>query len=291
VHSLVHHNGRTLPLAEARLSPGQSGLLTGWGVFTTTRVYEGRPFAFQRHWNRLCTDAERIRLPLAFTLEGVRAALDEVLKANQVVNGCARLYFLNNKAGFWHSEEDLPVTDLLICTSDLPMFPRPTSLAVQERGRDSTHPLVNVKVTSWLHNVWSLEQAHGRGFDEVILLNERGEVAECTSANVFRVSGGAIETPPLSSGCLPGITREVLLEIGAGAGLSIRERALTLKDLYAAEEVFITSTSREALPVGRIEDHQVPQAEGPMTGRAAQTFSRYVVEYFAKSATNTRPEP
>jgi branched-chain amino acid aminotransferase len=285
----VHHNGRILPLAEARLSPGQSGLLTGWGVFTTTRVYEGRPFAFQCHWSRLCRDAERIRLPLAFSLEEVRVALDEVLEANQVVNGCARLYFISNKAGFWHSEEDLPFTDFLICTSDLPAFARPASLAVQEHGRDSTHPLVNVKVTSWLHNVWSLEQAHGRGFDEVILLNERGEVAECTSANMFRVSGGAIDTPPLSSGCLPGVTREVLLEIGAGAGLPIKERVLTMKDIHAAEEVFITSTSREVLPVGRIEGHRIPQAEGAMTGRAAQAFSNYVADYFAKSAANTWP--
>jgi branched-subunit amino acid aminotransferase/4-amino-4-deoxychorismate lyase len=98
-----------VPLAEARLSPGQSGLLTGWGVFTTARIYDGRPFAFERHWQRLCIDAGRIRLPFEFAREEVRAAVDEVLRANQVVNGCARVYFISNKAGFWHSEEALPV--------------------------------------------------------------------------------------------------------------------------------------------------------------------------------------
>jgi branched-chain amino acid aminotransferase len=289
VHDLVYRNGRIVPLVDARLSPGQSGLLTGWGVFTTTRIYDGRPFAFERHWNRLRIDADLIRLPFEFALEEVRAAVDEVLRANQVVNGCARIYFISNKAGFWHSEEALPVTDLLICTSDLPVFPRPTSLAVQEHGRDTTHPLVNVKVTSWLHNVWSLEQARRRGFDEVILLNQRGEVAECTSANLFCVGESAIETPPLSAGCLPGVTREVLLEIGAEAGLPVKERTLSLKDLHTAEEVFITSTSREVLPVGRIEEHRVPREEGKVTGRVAQVFSNHVADYFAKSAANTRP--
>jgi len=278
-----------LPVSEAHLSPGQSGLLSGWGIFTTVRIYRGQPFAFERHWNRLRIDAERIRLPFDFRLGKVRAALDELLSANQVAEGCARVYFISNKAGFWHSGEELPATDLLILTSDLPRFPRPTSLAVQEHGRDTTHPLVNVKVTSWLHNVWSLEQAHARGFDEVILLNERGEVAECTSANAFCVSKGAIETPPLSAGCLPGVTREVLLEIGVAAGFSIREKTLTLEDLYAAEEVFITSTSREVLSVGRIEEHRVPQAEGEVTGRAAQAFANHVADYFAQSAANTRP--
>jgi branched-chain amino acid aminotransferase len=284
VHSLVHHNGRVVPLAEVRLSPGQSGLLSGWGIFTTIRIYGGKPFAFERHWKRLHRDAERIRLPFDFTSKSVLAALEEVIQANQVASGCARVYFIRNKAGFWQSDEPFPPTDLLIYTNKLPSFSRPCSLTVQAHGRHAAHPLAGVKVTSWLQNVCSLEQAHAGGFDEVILLNERGEVAECTSANVFCVRGEAVETPPLSSGCLAGITREVLLEIGPDSGLRVTERTLALEDLHQADEVFVSSTSRELLPVGRIDDHHVPQADGPVTARLAQLFSQFVMHSLAESA-------
>jgi branched-chain amino acid aminotransferase len=284
VHNFVYHNDCILPLAQARLSPGQAGLFNGWGVFTTIRIYERHPFAFERHWKRLHQDAKRIQLPFEFVAERVLAALAEVIRANQVVNGCARLYFVYNKVGFWRSDEPFPETDLLICSNDLPVFVSPTALAVQEHGRYTTHPLAGTKVISWLHNVWSLEQARQRGFDEVILLNERSEVAECTSANVFSVRSSLIQTPPLSSACLAGVTREVLLEIAGKISLSIKERSLTLKELYEADEIFITSTSRALLPVGRIEDHQVPQAPGPLTTRLAQAFSEYVAHYCERSA-------
>jgi len=284
VHNFVYHNDCILPLAQARLSPGQAGLFNGWGVFTTIRIYERHSFAFERHWKRLHQDARRIQIPFEFVAERVLAALAEVIRANQVVNGCARLYFVYNKVGFWRSDEPFPETDLLICSNDLPVFVSPTALAVQEHGRYTAHPLAGTKVISWLDNVWSLEQAHQRGFDEMILLNERSEVAECTSANLFSVRNSLIQTPPLSSGCLAGVTREVLLEIAGKVGLSIKERSLTLKELYEADEVFITSTSRALLPVGRIEDHQVPQTPGPLTTRLAQAFSEYVAHYCERSA-------
>lgn len=282
MHNYVLHNNELTPLAQARLSPGQSGLLSGWGLFTTMRIYEGRPFAFERHWERLRRDAERVQLPFPFSSQAVRGSLDQVICANQVSSGIARVYFINNKAGHWHSEESLPATDLLICTSDLPAFPSPTRLALQEHGRDTTHPLTGTKVTSWLSNVWSLEQAHKRGFDEVIVLNERKELAECTAANVFCVLEGSVATPPLSAGCLPGVTRDVLLEIGRDLKPPVQERTLTLSDLRTAQEVFITSTSREVLPVSQVEDYQVPLAPGPVTQRLAQVFSDYVRQYFAR---------
>lgn len=288
MHKHIFHNQRVIPLVEARLSPGQSGLLTGWGVFTTIRIYDGQAFAFERHWSRLHRDAERILLPFDFTSPTVAEALRRVIEANTVANGCARIYFVNNKAGFWSSDEPGPATDLLIFTNDLPVFPSPTKLAIQENGRYAAHPLAGTKVISWLQNVWSLEEARRRGFEEVILLNERGELAECTSANLFSVRGDLLVTPPLSSGCLAGVTREVLLEIGEQINLPIREQTLSLKELYESEEVFITSTSRELLPVARVEDHRVPQAPGPVTTRLSKAFSDYVVESLPRSARPAR---
>jgi len=290
MHKHIFHNERVLPLVEARLSPGQSGLLTGWGVFTTIRIYEGRAFAFERHWSRLHRDAERIHLPFDFSSQTVAEALRQVIETNKVANGCARIYFVNNKAGLWSGDEPGPATDLLIFTSDLPTFPSPTKLAIRENGRYAAHALAGTKVISWLHNVWSLEEAHRRGFEEVILLNEQREIAECTSANLFCVRGDVVLTPPLYSGCLAGVTRGVLLEIGGQINLPIREQTLSLKELYESEEVFVTSTSRELLPVGQVEDHRFPRAPGPVTTRLNKAFSAYVVESLSRSARHARSQ-
>jgi branched-chain amino acid aminotransferase len=276
MHRYVYRNDRLLRLEEARLSPGQAGLLNGWGVFTTMRVYEGRPFSFDLHWNRLMRDARRIELPVTHSPEPVAAALGEVVRANAVRSGCARVYFLYNKVGIWHSDEPFPTVDLLIYTIDLPKRTGAAALGVRSEGRHAAHPLAGVKVTSWLQNVWMLEQAHKAGFEEMLLLNERGEVSECTAANFFCVLRGQVLTPPLNSGCLAGVTRENLLAIGPQCGLPVIERPLTMNDVDQAEEAFITSTTREVQAVSRIEGHEFGQAPGPVTRRLAEAFSEFV---------------
>ena len=284
MHKNVFHNDRVVPVEQARLSPGQAGLINGWGVFTTVRIFDGRPFAFERHWKRLSKDACRIQLPFDFAPDVVHARLGELLAANQVSDGVARLYFIYNKIGLWVSDEPLPVTDWLMYTGDRPVRAGPTQLAVEPHGRHAASPLAGAKVTSWLLNAWIVEQAHGRGFDDTLLLNERGHVTECTAANVYSVRGGVVETPPLSSGCLAGVTRELLLEIGPEIGLPIRERDLALEELCEAEEVFISSTTREVQPIRQIEDRTIAQAPGPVTMAFAQAFSDYVKRYFARQS-------
>lgn len=282
MHKYAFHNDRVVPLTEVRLSPGQAGLLNGCGVFTTMRIYDGRPFGFERHWKRLSKDACTLQLPMDFAPEAVLGDLRELIAANQVQDGCVRVYFIHNKIGIWKSDEPLPVTDLLMYTADRPVRVGPADVTVRPHGRYAAHPLATVKVISWLHNVWMVEQAHQRGFEEAILLNERGEVAECTAANVFCVQGGRVRTPPLSAGCLGGVTREVLLEVAPQKGVDIRESTLTLEDLHQADEVFITSTTREVQPIRRIDGHKVPLAPGPLTEMVAKTFSEYVAAYIAR---------
>lgn len=279
IHRFIFHNERLQPIEQVRLSPGQAGLLNGWGLFTTIRVVEGIPFAYERHWKRLARDAERTHCPFPFDQETVRAQLNEVLRANQVVEGCARIYAIYNQAGFWRSEENFPKTDLLIYSAGLPAYREPARLALREHGRHAASPLAGVKVTSWLNNVWSLHEAHEAGFDEVVLLNERGEVAECTAANIFCVRGGRVTTPPLSSGCLEGITRGVLLEIGSAAGVPVVEGTLRPEDLYAADEVFISSTNRSMLGVSEINRQQIAAAPGPITKKLEKVFGAYLREY------------
>jgi branched-chain amino acid aminotransferase len=136
-----------------------------------------------------------------------------------------------------------------------------------------------VKVTSWLNNVWNLHEAQQGGYDEVVLLNERGEVAECTAANIFCVRGGRVLTPPLSSGCLEGVTRGVVLEIGAGAGVPVEERTLRPEDLYSAEGVFISSTNRNIIAVGELNGHKIATTPIPMMQKLERAFTAYVREY------------
>jgi branched-chain amino acid aminotransferase len=288
IHKYLWHNDRILPVEQVRLSPGQSGLLCGWGLFTTMRIIDGVAFAFERHWQRLERDAQRTRCPFPFDLEAVRAQLGEVLRLNQVRDGAARIYVIRNQPGMWSSSENFVNADLLICSADAPSYRDEVRLTVRPSGRYAAEPLAGVKVTSWLDNVWNLHEAQQAGFDEVVLLNERGEVAECTAANIFCVHSGRVKTPPLSSGCLPGVTRAVVLEIGAEAGIPVDEQTLLPEDLYAASEVFVSSTNRNVLPVSEIDGHKIPL--GSIVERLENALVRYVREYVdARAAiSNTR---
>lgn len=282
LHNFVYRNDQLVPMQEVRLSPGQAGLLNGWGVFTTIRIYQGQPFAFDRHWNRLTADAKRLKIPVEWQPGTVLEHLGRLIDANHVDDGCGRIYFVYNKSGAWISDETMPEVDLILYTADLPKRKGPVRLAMQSYGRYAASPLAGVKVTAWLQNVWMLDQALGRGFDEVVLLNEHNEVSECTAANIFCVRSGEITTPPLSAGCLPGVTRAVLLELGEKTGLSIEEAELESDDLFGADEVFIASTTREVQPVSQIEDRTIAEVNGPFTRFLAETFSQYVAESLRK---------
>ena len=284
IHRQVFHNDRLVPVEQMRLSPGQAGLLNGWGLFTTLRIFEGQPFAFEKHWKRLEKDAARTGMPFLYDREKVREQVAQVLRANHVKEGCARIYMVYNTVGFWRSDEPFSDVDLIIYSADLPGYREPARLGLAAHGRHAASPLAGTKVTSWLVNVWHLKQASKAGWDEVVLLNERGEVAECTAANVFCVKDNTIFTPPLSSGCLEGITRSTLLEIGPGAGAPLVEKTLFPEDLYQADEMFISSTNRSVLSVGEVNGHKLAAAPGPVTQKIEKAFAQYVSNYVARRA-------
>ncbi len=288
IHRHIFHNDRIAPIEQARLSPGQAGLLNGSGLFTTMRIFQGEAFAFERHWRRLEKDAGRIRLPFPFDPVMVRLQLSELLAANQVVEGTARIYMINNRVGFWQSEEPIPQVDLLLFTAGLPPHPEQARLSIAEHGRHAASPLAGVKVTSWLNNVWHLAEAQSQGWNEVVLLNERGEVAECTTANIFCVKNGKVATPPLFSGCLEGVTRGVLLEIAPRNDVSLIEQTLMPEDLYSADEVFITSTNRSLLGISEIAGHKYSVVMGPVAQKLERAFDAAMREYVAQRAASVR---
>jgi branched-chain amino acid aminotransferase len=279
MHSLVLYNNRIVAATEKLLSPGQVGLLAGWGVFTTLRIYDGVPFEFERHWARMTKDSKLLRVPLTLDIEETRQRLAELIRANRAENGAARMCVVRNQGGIWEGPGIANAADLIVLTSDLKKWGPSMRLTVARQARHAASPFAGAKILSWAQNLTWVEEAQSRGFDEVILLNEREEVAECTSANIFAVINGKPCTPPLSSGCLPGITRNVLIEEIGG----VEERDLRLEDLYRADEVFVTSSTRELLPVSEIDGRPIPVA-GPVRERLHAAFSDYVRRYVHKFA-------
>jgi branched-chain amino acid aminotransferase len=145
-------------------------------------------------------------------------------------------------------------------------------------ARHAANEFAGVKYTSWSQNLTWYERAHELGLDEMLLLNERGEVAECTSANVFAAFGGEVRTPPLSSGCLPGVTRAVLLTEVHTPGLNVVEGTLFPQDLEAADEVFITSTTRELIPVISIEGLRIRDSRR-YAAQVSESLRSYIQSY------------
>jgi branched-chain amino acid aminotransferase len=281
IHRYVIHNNEICQASERILSPGQIGLLSGWGVFSTLRVAEGVLFAFERHWARIARDAAAFHVPLPDDPEHLRRRLLDLVAANQAYNSTLRLVIVRNGGGMWAGPSTGAAFDVIALTTDSKEWGDGVKLAYVEQARHAACPFAGNKVLSWAMNLTWLESAQARGFDEVILLNERGEVAECTSANIFATRGNQVWTPPLSSGCLPGITRQVVLEETRSSGVRVVEKPLTPAELEASDEVFITSTTRNLLPVLEIEGRKMGRA---VDARQAlqKAFSEYVRRYIAE---------
>ena len=280
IHRYVFHNDELREIDKVRWSPGQAGLICGWGLFTTVRIVHGEAFAYERHWRRLEKDSAITRMPLGHTGARVRVHLQEVIRANRVQEGCARIYLVWNTVGSWKSAEKMPDVDLVITSADVPHYPDTLRLTVREHGRHAASALAGVKTISWLNSVWAVAEAHREGFDEVVLLNERGEVSECTAANLFAVKGDKVLTPPLSSGCLEGVTRGILTEVAGEAGTAVVEQVLRMDDLYGADEVFITSTNRNVIGVREIAGRTIGDGKmGEVTKRLDRAFDGFVKDY------------
>ncbi len=284
MHALVLHNDKIKPAADPFLAAGQVGFLNGWGVFSTFRVRDGVLFAFERHWNRLVRDAKLLRVPMPDSADWLLQRLLKLVDANSAYNSTLRLAIVRNKGGMFEGPGLTRPFELIAFTADLRQWGESARLGIVEQGRHASSPFAGTKVTSWCQNLAWYEWAHERGYDEVVLLNERREISECTSANIFAAFGNQVITPPLSSGCLPGITRELLLHAITANGVSFSEQTLYLPDLEKADEVFITSSTRELMPVVFIEGLRMKQ-QSTVTTRLQLEFTNYALDY-VKSTTN-----
>jgi branched-chain amino acid aminotransferase len=277
IHRFVLHNGHICSSSDNVLAPGQLGLLAGWGVFTTIRVTDGVLFAWDRHWSRMAHDAALMHVPMPDPTS-VQKDLVRLIEANGKPTCTLRLVVIRNGGGLWEGPARGTACDVVAMTADLKDWGDSARLAVQPYGRYAASEFAGAKINSWSMNLTWLQNAQRRGFDEAVLLNERGEVSELTSANIFMATGADVWTPPISSGCLPGVTRDLLLSEVHTPGFTVRERTLSLDDLYQADEVFITSSTRDLLAVAEIEGRAVNR-KGNAMAALKSAFRAYIDGY------------
>lgn len=286
MHRFVLHNNRILDAHDKSLSAGQVGLVNGWGVFSTLRITDGVPFAFERHWERMQRDAAKMHVPFPADPAELRSQVLRLIEANAAWNATLRIMIVRNKGGLFEGPDLERDLDVLAFTKDLATWGDSVRLGVKPNGRFAANEFSGCKILSWAQNLTWYEEAHQAGLDELVLLNERSEVSECTSANIFAAYAGEVATPPLDSGCLPGVTRELLLDVVRVPGIKVVERALQLHDLERADQVFITSTTRDLLPAVSIEGLTI-RNQGNVVDRLVKALEEYRHDYVKRNAVLT----
>lgn len=257
-------NGVLLDAEDAAVPALDHGMTVGDGVFETLRVYEGRPFAVTRHLDRLARSGAGLGLVMPERAELARA-LAEVVDAAGIAEGRVRLTVTAGPGPLGSGREPGAATIVAAVAPLDPVSPT-TSVITVPWVRNERSPLAGLKTTSYAENVVALARAHAAGASEALFANTVGDLCEGTGTNVFLVVGGRLLTPPLSSGCLAGVTRELVLECTDAV-----EETMPTSVLGDAEEVFLTSSTREVQAVTAIDGRAI--AAGPVTRAAAEAFN------------------
>ena len=268
---LVWLNGAIVPESEACVSVRDHGLLVGDGVFESVRITAGQAFAVGRHLARLARSAAALGLELPPTGE-LRKAVAAVLSATGVVEGRLRITATSGPGEFSSARPRGAATVVVAAEKSPPPSPHVAVITVpwprNERGATA-----GVKTVSYADNVLALQRAHVAGAGEAVFANTRGELCEGTGTNVFLVHHDRLVTPPLTSGCLAGVTRQLTLEITDAV-----EETVPLSALATADEAFLTSTTRNVHPISAVDGTQLPLCPGPATTAAQQAFATLMAE-------------
>ncbi len=273
--SFIWLNGHIISTAEARISPFDHGFLVGDGVFETLVARNGKPFTPTRHWHRLVASCNSMGItPPAF--ENYLSAIHEVMRANDLQDARVRVTLTSGDGPLGSDRGDSPATMTAAVTVLNPWPPTETAAVIPWR-RNERSALVGIKSTSYAENVRALALAHAQRAGEALFANTRDELCEGTGTNIFIVANGRVQTPPLSSGCLAGVTRALTLEACQAASITVEETALPIAILQTCEEAFLTSSTRDVHPLAQIDLRIMPGADGPVTQRVAQAFRNYVV--------------
>jgi branched-chain amino acid aminotransferase len=277
----VNVNGRISPEREAVIPVFDHGFLYGEGIYETLRTYNGRLFLFDRHMRRLRNSARLIDLAIPFTDDELAARIRDTIAAANLDGGEAyvRVLVTRGVGELTYDPKATPTPSWVIIVKPL----APPSAETYARGvkvvfvdvvrnhPQSVNPMI--KSNNLMNSALAAQQALKRGGFEAVMRNYRGELTECTQSNLFIVKNGDALTPPLEAGLLPGITREVLFEIGREIGVDVREQVLRDDDLLTADEAFLTSTTRELLPIVAVDDRKIGRGTpGDVTRKLLNAF-------------------
>ena len=282
----VNVNGRVSDQEHASISVFDHGFLYGEGVYETLRTYNGQPFLFDRHMRRLRQSAEMVTLAVPITNAEIDARFRETVRAAGLGDSPSREAYIRilvtrGVGELSYDPAACPTPSIVVIVKPhvappAEVFERGVKVALVGIVRNhpgSVSPLI--KSNNLLNNALGMQEAFRRGGFEGVMRNYRGELAECTQSNLFIVKDGAALTPPIDAGLLPGITREFLFEIGAEAAIPVREAVLKDADLLGADEAFLTSSTREIVPIVQVDDRRIGEGiPGPMTRRLLQGFRR-----------------
>ena len=271
---IVSVNGQLGDDDTLRISPLDHGLLVGDGVFETMRVYAGVPFAFTRHLARLQRSAAGLGLPVPSTA-GLRDLADAVIEANELREARLRITVTGGPAPLGSERADGAPT-VVIAASALTPWPPTADVVTVPWTRNERGATAGLKTISYADNVRALAYAQERGASEAIFANTRDELCEATGSNVFMVRDTQLVTPPAASGCLLGVTRALVLELARDLGLDPIEGAVAIGALAAAEEAFLTSTTREVQAIAHVDGVALGAAPGPVSTRLAAAFTDLV---------------
>ena len=276
-------NGRISSDRDAVISVFDHGFLYGEGIYETLRTYHGRPFLYDRHMRRLRNSARMIRLEVPFTDADLASQIRDTMAAAKLDGAEAYIRVLVTRGigELTYDPQATPAPSVVIIVKpqvDPPAEVYENGVRVVIVDVVRNHPqTVNpmIKSNNLLNSALAAQEAIRKGGFEGVMRNYRGELSECTTANLFIVKNGAALTPPLESGLLPGITREFLFEIGKDVAVDVREQVLRDEDLYGADEAFLTSTTREAVPIVKVDDRTIGSGRpGPITRKLLDGFRR-----------------
>jgi branched-chain amino acid aminotransferase len=263
-------DGALVPLADARVSVLDHGLVVGDGVFETLRVYGGVPFAWRRHLTRLEASATGLGLALP-DLRALRAAADDVLEANALTEARLRITVTGGIAPPGSGRGNGSPTVFLTAFPFEPAAPK-VDVVVAPWSRNENGALAGLKTISYAANVRALAYAQAHAAGEAVFANTKGNLCEATGSNVFLVTGGVVVTPPPSAGCLLGVTRALVLELCAQESITAAERDVPIGALADADEAFLSSTTREVQPIAHVDGRAIHAAPGPVSARLADAF-------------------
>ena len=282
---LVYINGKLYPKEEAKISVYDHGLLYGDGVFEGIRSYGGKAFRLQQHVDRLFESARSICLEIPMLPSEVAKAVNDTLAANDIQDGYVRLV-VTRGAGYLGLSPDRTSDPQVIIIADLiELYPDELyekGLEIITASTVRNHPAAlspRVKSLNYLNNIMAKIEGGRGGCPEALMLNHKGEVAECTGDNIFIVKDGDLYTPPLDAGILAGITRATVIELASDADIAVHEVPLNRHDIYVADECFLTGSAAEVVPVVKLDDRVIGDGQpGPVTHDLTEQFHRLTRE-------------